>query len=63
MLHIGQTHRAGLILAPALETAQSDPKRQQVLKVPPGWLRQDASSISVSKPSRTYRQLTVHLIG
>ena len=47
MLDMRQARRVGLVLAPALETPQRDPERQQILAVLPGWLSQDATSITV----------------
>ena len=38
VLHMREADRRGLVLAPALETAQLDPERQEVLEILSGWL-------------------------
>jgi hypothetical protein len=35
MLDMRQTHRAGLVLAPALEAPERDPERQEILEILP----------------------------
>lgn len=40
VLRMGQADRTSLVLTPVLETAQTDAKRQKVLEVLAGWLRQ-----------------------
>jgi hypothetical protein len=45
MLCVGQAHRARLVLAPPLETAQGNPESQQVLELLPRRPSQDATSI------------------
>jgi hypothetical protein len=54
MLDMRQAYRTSLVFAPALEAAQRDPEREQVLGVQAGWLSQGATSITVPA-IRAYR--------